>query len=276
MRITAGTLGLVRKPAALRAALAAIGAFARTRTSFVLMLAASCWGVLREGARPSAWRRTVRDEFRMVLRQAAGGGLPSTLFTAAATGLGMVSQASYWLGLAGLGKLTGTVLATVALREIAPVLVGIILLGRSGMLTVTELGLLQSGGQIRTLFAQGIDPFTLLVMPRAIAFAVASFTLGIAFAVSSVTVGFIVSASLGSTHGSLWNFLDAISDALQGRDYVVIPAKFLAIGFLVGLSSCLSGLVAAEGDDIASLLPRGFARGILTVMSVDIAFTVLA
>jgi phospholipid/cholesterol/gamma-HCH transport system permease protein len=240
------------------------------------MLAAAAWGIAYEGVRPSAWRRTVRAEFATVLRQAAADGLPSTIFTASLAGLGLVSQASYWLGLAGLGELTGSLLATVLLREIAPVLVGVILLGRSGLLTVTELGLLQTGGQIRTLVGQGIDPFTLLVMPRAIAFALAGFTLGVAFAVASLTVGFIVSASLGSTHETLFAFYDDALTALAARDVIIIPAKFLVIGFLVGLCSCLSGLAATPTDDIASLLPRGFARGMLTVMAADITFTVLA
>ena len=47
------------------------------------------------------------------------------------------------------------------------------------------------------------------------------------------------------------------------RDYMVIPAKLFAIGYLVGLSSCLTGLTASTDDDLASLMPRGFVRGIL-------------
>ena len=209
-----------------------------------------------------------------MLRQAAGGGLPATLFTASLAGIGMVSQLLYWLGLAGLGQLTGSLLVTVLLREVAPVLVGVILLGRSGMLTVTELGLRRGRGQIRTLVADGIDPFTLLVVPRALAFAVAAFTLGIAFALFSLIAGYAVSASLGSAYGSWWAFLAHVLGAMSAQDYVIVPAKFVLVGFGVGVCSCLSGL-AGEDAPVAVLLPRGFARGILTVMAIDIGFTVL-
>lgn len=58
-----------------------------------------------------------------------------------------VSQTIYWLGLAGMAKMTGTILIEVVIREIAPILVGILLLGRNGMLSVTELGLLTTGGK---------------------------------------------------------------------------------------------------------------------------------
>ena len=261
--------------AAVRRALAAIGAFVRPRVGFLLQFSAACWGVLSEGVRPSTWRRTVRAEFASTLRQAAGGGLPSTLFTASLAGIGMVSQLLYWLGLAGLGQLTGSLLVTVLLREVAPVLVGVILLGRSGMLAVAELGIRSRSGQIRTLAADGIDPFALLVVPRALAFAVASFTLGVAFALFSLVAGYVVSASLGDAYGSWWSFLFHVLGAMSARDYVVIPAKFVLIGFGVGVCSCLSGLASEAGAPVSVLLPRGFARGMLTVMAIDIAFTVL-
>lgn len=265
---------MTRLVAALRRALAATGAFVRTRASFFLRLVGLAWGVLREGGRPTTWRRTVRYEFRRTLRQAAGGGLFSAIFTGGLAGLGLVSQTLYWLGLAGLIELTGSILVTVLVRELGPVLVGVILLGRSGMLAVAELGMLQSGGQVRTMLAEGLDPFLLFVLPRSLAFAVASFTLGMAFALASLSVGFLASEMFGTIHGSLPSFLDHVLAAMQPRDYVIIPAKFALIGFLVGVSACLSGLSAAREDELSSLLPRGFARGILTVMTVDIAFTV--
>lgn len=258
------------------APLATIGRFTRERVGFLLRMVGLSWGVVREGVRPTTWRRTVRYEFRLTLRQAAAGGLISAMFAGGLAGLGLVSQALYWLGLAGLVQLTGTILVTVLAREVAPVLVGLILLGRSGMLAVAELGLLQTGGQVRTLYAEGVDPFLLFVVPRSLAFALSGFTLGIAFAAAALSVGFFASESLGSIHGTLWSFLDHVLGAMSAEDYVIIPAKFILIGFFVGVCACLSGLAADGTEEMSALLPRGFARGLLTVMVVDIAFTVAA
>ena len=149
-----------------RWALARIGRPVRLRFGFVLMLAALGFGVAREAVRPATWRRTVRNEFRRALRQAVGGGLSTTVVTAALIGLVMVSQALYWLGQAGQEELIGPVVVTVLVREVAPLLVGFILLGRSGVVVVSEIGELQRGGQVSTLAAQGLDPFLLLVLPR--------------------------------------------------------------------------------------------------------------
>jgi phospholipid/cholesterol/gamma-HCH transport system permease protein len=143
--------------------LAEIGRAVHRHISFVLVLASLGFGVVREAARPATWRRTVRGEFRRALHQAVGGGLSATLVTAALIGLAMVAQALYWLGEAGQEGLIGRVVVTVLVREVAPLLVGLIVLGRSGVVIVSEIGELQIGGQIRTLAAQGLDPFLLLV-----------------------------------------------------------------------------------------------------------------
>ncbi len=257
-------------------ALAAVGHFARARAGFPLMLAAASWGVLREAVRPVSWRRTVRHEFKLAMRQATGGGLATAMVTASLAGAAMVYEALYWLGVAGQAQLTGSILVTVLVRELTPLLVGLILLGRSGMLTVTELGMLQAGGQIRAMQAQGIDPFLLLVLPRTLAFALSGFTLGVIFAATALVFGFIVSGAIGSVQDSLWTFLDRVLQAMTVRDYMVVPMKLLVIGLLVGLSSCLTGLGARDDDDLASLIPRGFVRGILVIMVTSILFTMTA
>ena len=210
------------------------------------------------------------------MRQATAGGLATTLVTASLAGLAMVYEALYWLGVAGEAQLTGRVLVTVLVRELMPLLVGLILLGRSGMLTVTELGMLRTGGQVRTMLAQGIDPFLLLVLPRTLAFALSSFTLGVLFAATALVFGFIVSSAIGNVQVSLWSFLDKLLSAMTAQDYMVVPAKLLSIGFLVGLSSCLTGLAAREDDDLASLIPRGFVRGLLVIMIASILLTLAA
>lgn len=259
-----------------RSLLAAIGRFTRRRARFLLMLAALTWGVLSEAVRPASWRRTVRAEFRRTLRQAVGGGLATTMVTAVLAGLAMVAEALYWLGLAGQQQLAGPILVTVLVREITPLLIGLILLGRSGTVAVQEVGALQLGGQARVLAAQGIDPFLLLVLPRAVALAVASFTLGVLFALTALVVGFMSGNLLGSVQGSLWDFLGRVLAAMQVVDFAVFPAKTVLIGLLVALTACLTGMGAHPGEDMASLLPRGFVRGLVSIMIASLVLSLAA
>jgi phospholipid/cholesterol/gamma-HCH transport system permease protein len=259
-----------------RSALAVIGRLARRRTQFLLMLAALSWGVLSEAVRPASWRRTVRAEFRRTLRQAIGGGLATTAVTAVLAGLAMVAEALYWLGLAGQQELVGPILVTLLVREVTPLLIGLILLGRSGTVVVQEVGTLQLGGQARALAALGIDPFLVLVLPRALALALASFTLGVLFALTALVIGFVFGNLLGSVQGSLWDFLDHVLAAMQVIDFAVFPAKMVVIGLLVALTACLTGMDARPDEDMASLLPRGFVRGLVAIMIASLVLSLAA
>lgn len=259
-----------------RRALAGIGRETRRRTTFMLILASLAWGVVRAAPWPGTWRRTVRFEFRRALRQAIVGGLSTTLITAALIGVLMVYQALYWLGAAGQEGLIGPILVTVLIREIAPVLTGLILLGRSGTVVLSEIGRLGIGGQIRALELQGLDTFHLLILPRACAFAIASFTLGIMFVLAALATGFVIGSLLEAVQLSIWAFFDRVLLAMYVRDFIIVPAKLIAIGLVIALTAGLTALTAGPQDDIASLLPRGFARGVLVILIASLAFSLAA
>src|SRR5262249_30300098 len=204
---------------------AGIGRETRRRTRFILILASLAWGVVRAVPWPSTWRRTVRHEFRRALRQAIAGGLSTVLITATLIGVLMVYQALYWLGAAGQEGLIGPILVTVLVREIAPVLIGLILLGRSGMVVLSEIGRLGMGGHLRALEAQGLDTFNLLVLPRACAFAIAAFTLGILFILAALVTGFVAGSLLHAVQISIWTFFDRVLLSLHVRDFIIVPTK---------------------------------------------------
>jgi phospholipid/cholesterol/gamma-HCH transport system permease protein len=250
----------------IRAPLAWVGRGVRARLRFVLSLMALSAGIVAEALLPRSWRRSVRSEFRRVLRMALGGSLTATVFVAALVGIGMVYQAVYWLRVAGQEGSLGNLLVAILLRELAPILVGIILLGRSGAAMLTELGHLHADRQLHALQAQGVDPFQILVMPRGIAFALASYTLGVVFVLVTMVVGFALASMLGVVQTSLWSFLDALLRATAPADFVVFPVKMLAIGLLIGSTACLTALLAHESEDIGRLISRGFIRGMLAIM----------
>jgi phospholipid/cholesterol/gamma-HCH transport system permease protein len=253
--------------------LAAIGRVSRARASFVLAVGALGFGVLRELPLPSSWRRPVRAEFARALRQVIAGGLATTLVAATLIGIAMVYQAMFWLGAAGQERLIGSILVTVLVREVTPVIVGLIVLGRSGMAVAAELSALQLGGQVHTLTAQGLDPFLLLVLPRAAALAIGTYTLGVLFALAAMTIGFIAGMVAGSAAMSLWEFMSTILGAMEVRDFVIFPTKMLLIGLLIALTAALTGLTARRGEDAGRLLPRAFVRGTMAIMLTSVSLS---
>jgi phospholipid/cholesterol/gamma-HCH transport system permease protein len=259
----------------LRRWVAWLGGRSRRRTRFVLMLMALAAGILFEAGRPASWRRPVRREFWRVLRLCLTGSLMPTCFLAVLGGLGMVYQALYWLHILGVERAIGDIMVTVLVRELAPLLVGVILLGRAGSVTLTELGQLQSDRQIRALQAQGLDPFLCLVMPRGAAFAIASYTLGIVFVLATLFVGFVAGSLLDVGKLSIWSFLDNVLIATAQIDFVLFPTKMLAIGLMVAATVCMTALSAGPQDGLGKLMARGFVRGMLAVMLTSALFSLM-
>ncbi|WP_428540935.1 MlaE family ABC transporter permease [Rhodopila sp.] len=253
--------------------LSVVGAETRKRSSYVLQLAALFWGVMREIAWPSTWRRTLRATFRTTLTQTVGGSLGTIAVTALIVGLGLVFEAIYWLRTAGQQEQIGRILVVVLFREITPLLVGIILLGRAGTAAIAELGMLTADGEIAILRAEGVDIFDYMVLPRAVAFALGSFTLGVMFVLVALISGFVTGSFAGVVNTSVFGFLDNVLRAMTVGDMMIFPAKLLLIGLVVALSCCVTGLGAQEADTPSSLLPRGFTRGVTGILTVSLVLS---
>ena len=232
--------------------------------------------VFLQACRPVTWRRTVREEFLRNCVQVVLYGLPSILITALLIGLAMVNQALYWLRLAGQEGLIGEFLVLGLVREIAPVVVGMIVLGRSGSMMMVELGAMRAGGQVHLLDAQGIDPFLYLVIPRVLATTLGVFCLSMVFLVVALATGLVAANTLGLTSLTLLDFLEEVLTALGPKEYALVPLKTLAIGFAIGLISCTTGLAVGRAvPEVSALPPQGFVKAVLATSLISGGLTIL-
>lgn len=85
--------------------------------------------------------------------------------------------------------LIGTLLGGIFLQELAPVVVAIFILVRSGVAVVTEIGNMQARGEPLVLASMGISEHEYLYMPRLLAFAVSGLILTFVFAFFAVWFG---------------------------------------------------------------------------------------
>jgi phospholipid/cholesterol/gamma-HCH transport system permease protein len=254
---------------------ASLGRATRRQVRFTLLLGALSFGLFREVVQPHAWRRTVRAEFQRLLRQSVGGGLSTVLVTAALVGVALVHQTLYWLNQVGQGNLIGPMLVNGLVRGIGPVLVGLILLGRIGMPMVAQLAGARTGGQVHAMEALGLDPFLLLLLPRSFALAIASFTLIVIFIAVALLTGFIVDTLLQSSTMTFGAFLGQMEKAMVLTDVVIFPIKASGIGHLIALTAGITALEGHQRAGAANLLPQAFVRGILVILTFNVALTLL-
>jgi phospholipid/cholesterol/gamma-HCH transport system permease protein len=232
--------------------------------------------VLVQACRLVTWRRTIRAEFVRNCAQVALHGLPAIIITGVLIGLAMVNQLLYWLRLLGQESLIGQFLVLGLVREIAPVLVGLLVIGRSGSMMMVELGAMRTGGQVHLLDAQGVDPFLYLVIPRVLATALGMFCLNMVFLVVALATGLVAANTLGLTSLTPLDYLEAVLTAMGPKEYALVPLKTLAIGFAIGLISCTTGLaVGRVSPEVSALLPRGFVKAVLATMLISGSLTIL-
>jgi ABC-type transport system involved in resistance to organic solvents, permease component len=215
------------------------------------------------------WNRPVRGEFRRILRGVTVEALPTTAVTGLLIGFALVSQAVYWLAQTGTTGVIGPVIVVLLVREFVPILIGLLLFGRSGTAALVELGEAQTHGLLRSFEVQGLNPLQLLIIPRAFAFAVGAFCLATVLLVTTLAAGYLVAYGMGLVSYSVWDFIDLVLRALQANDFIFPPLKCMTIGFVVALACCGTGLGRRETDELQRLVPRGFIRSALAIFVVN-------
>jgi len=233
----------------LRRALGSLGAFVRQGTSNLLLFVSLGATVLVVASRRSTWRAPVWAEFALV------------------------SQAVYWLAATGQTGLVGQVIVILLIRELVPILVGLLIFGRNGTATLIELGEAHTGGWMRQFEIQGLDPMVLLVVPRTLAFALGAFCMATVLLLSTLLTGYLIAHGLGLVAYSIWDFSDMVQRAMTVRDFIVPPLKCIVIGFMVALVCCATGLGRRDqSDELQRLVPRGFVRSALAILVINGAF----
>ena len=260
-----------------RRALAALGAATIGGTTRLLLFVSFAATVAIVALRRSAWRRPVWIEFKRVLNEVAVRSLLTTVVTGMLVAFALVTQAIYWLAQTGTTGLVGPVIVILLIRELVPILVGLIVFGRSGTATLIELGEAQTKGWLRLFEIQGLDPLALLVLPRALGFALGAFCLATVLLCSTLLFSYLLAYGLELFAYSIWDFSDLVLRSMKFHDFIVPPLKCIVIGFLVALTCCSTGLGRRdESDELQRLVPRGFVRSALAILLVNTLFDLVA
>jgi phospholipid/cholesterol/gamma-HCH transport system permease protein len=260
----------------LRRLLARIGLWAIGLWQGPVQFISDALAVIWQSCRPITWRGSIRTEFMRQCYQVGARALPFILVSGIFVGFGIVAQSFHWLRVFGSTILFGGFMSAVLVREIAPVLVGLIVIGRSGSTLLVELGTMKTEGQVHMLDAQGIDPFLYLIVPRVLAFCVCMFSLTTAFVAVALLAGFISGTLIGMTESSFLDFINRAIGSMGWRTYVLFALKTVTIGFAVALISCKMALsLTGVSARVLDIMPRGFAKAALATLIISIALTIL-
>ena len=155
-------------------------------------------------------------------------------------------------------SLIGQLISTLLVREMAPLLVTILMLARSGVAIVTELGTMHVRGEDMTLRSMGINVNEYLLWPRMMAFAICGLVLTFIFVLVSIWLGGLVVA-----WGTEISFTDFLYEVRRGSSIEEIGLLILK-GILYPLLSSM--ILLDQGCRVGrepNLIPVHATQGVL-------------
>ena len=145
----------------------------------------------------------------------------------------------------GAKILMGRIMSVGTIREIGPVITGLMLAGRTGAMIAAELGSMAVTDQINALRALGTDPVRKLVVPRVVAGIVMTPVLTVVANTVGLLGGWVVSTqTLGVASGLYWS---SVVDGLFIQDVWMGLLKPFFLGFIIVTVGCHVGLRTRGG-----------------------------
>ena len=140
----------------------------------------------------------------------------------------------------GAEESLGTAVGLSLIRELGPVLTGLLVTGRAGSAITAEIGSMKATEQLDGLRMLAIDPIHFVAMPRALALALVMPLLSAIFVLCGIAGAYLIGVErLGLDSGS---YISGLEDAVEFREDVLQSlVKSGVFGMLLGLIATWRG-----------------------------------
>jgi phospholipid/cholesterol/gamma-HCH transport system permease protein len=202
------------------------------------------------------------------------GSLPIVVLTGFFTGAVLALQTSSTLQRFGSLSMTGQLVSLSMVKELGPVLTGLMVSGRNASGMASELGSMKVTEQIDAMRALGTDPSKKLVTPRVVATTVMLFFLTILSDLLGLTGGWVLSRfALGLDSYQYWT---TAWQSLKYADVFMGLTKPLLFGFVIASVGCYYGLSAKGGTQgVGRATTQAVVASSVLILVVDLFYTKL-
>lgn len=140
----------------------------------------------------------------------------------------------------GAEQSLGAVVGLSLIRELGPVLTGLLVTGRAGSAVAAEIGAMVATEQLDGLRMMSVNPVHFVVLPKAVAMAVVMPLLSAIFIVCAIFGGYLVGVELLALDGG--TYLASLESSVDFREDVVGSVlKAWIFGLIIGLISTYRG-----------------------------------
>jgi phospholipid/cholesterol/gamma-HCH transport system permease protein len=218
---------------------------------------------------PHPLRAEVRAQTREQLWRSGVRQLPMIALLGAALGLLVVGQAFALLREVGAQHYMGTVMVTVVMRELGPLLTAFVLAARAGTAMVVELGALRLTGKTEHFGGRAIRN---LVVPRFRALAASTLCLAVYLIFVALACGYVM-AFLQGVPLKLDAYCAQLADAMHWMDFVLVAVKSTLFGAVVAVVCCFHGMLRLSRiEDFSHATTQAVVESFASCLALDALF----
>jgi phospholipid/cholesterol/gamma-HCH transport system permease protein len=160
------------------------------------------------------------------------------------------------------------------LRELGVLLTSIIVAGRSGSAFAAEIGSMKLNEEVDALYATGVDPFEVLVLPRVLGLVIALPLLAIIADIVGLAGGALLCRFLLSI--PLTQFVTRAQDAITSTTFWVGVVKAPIFAIVIAMAGCYRGMQVRDSSrELGRLTTLAVVQAIFLVILADAFFAVL-
>lgn len=160
------------------------------------------------------------------------------------------------------------------IRELGPLLVAILVAGRSGAAMTAQIGVMRVTEEIDAMATLGISPTQRLVLPKVIGLALAMPLVSI-WSTAAALAGGAAAANLQLDISYLY-FFQALPKAVPAANIWIASVKALSFGAVIALIACHYGLrVRPNTESVSASITNAVVAAITLVILLDAVYAIL-
>ncbi len=236
-------------------------------TGLVGQVVLDAWQVIR-APREGPWRESSANLYKSGVR-----AMPVTALVGFLIGIVLSYLSALQLKNFGADIFIVNILGMGIIRELGPVLVAVLVAGRSGSAMTAQLGVMRVTEEIDALATMGVSRSMRLVFPKVAALAIAMpllvlWTSAIALMGGMVSAQFQLDISYGF-------FIETLPKVVPVANLYIALAKGVTFGIMVALVACHFGLrVRPNTESLSSNTTASVVSSITVVILVDAVFAI--
>ncbi|TFG88418.1 MAG: ABC transporter permease [Candidatus Atribacteria bacterium] len=201
--------------------------------------------------------------------------VPIIMITGAFVGMILAVQAYDQLAGMGLEEHLGVLINVSVVKELGPVLAGVMLAGRVGGALTAELGTMNVTEQIDAVRSMGTDPVRYLVAPRFLACLLLAPFLIIYTDLLGILGGYFISViQLGINDHAYWSFS---AWGVDTWDVAIGIIKGFFFGGAIALISCYKGFTCRQGaQGVGQACTEAFVVSFISILAIDFTLAVIS